>query len=126
MSELCRIVVLVTKDELKQIKQDAGDVPLSRWIKKRIVKAQPGNGASDGTENTDAQDVHGIPESGDAGRRSGAARGTLRGSRGKSKRAYGGSARDVHEDVQVEPAAKRECPHGVKKGWRCSLCGEVV
>ena len=61
-----RITVLLSEEELAQVRKSAGLVPLSAWIRNRIVgKSQPGGLNGSATH----QDLSGVPETNSSGRR---------------------------------------------------------
>src|SRR5262245_33849368 len=114
-----RIVVLLSDAELESWKQTAGEVPLSRWIRRRCNEAA----------NQDVQ----LPQPGKAVKHENHHNQNLR--RAKTVPAHRRSSRVDRGSAPVDSsrlgntdAAKEKgaCPHGIKKGWRCTLCGKVV
>ena len=139
MSDLKRITVLVTPANFARIKKLAGDVPLSKWIQKRIlayeagdvisvgqIVDQPGNGSTDGKDN---QDAFGVRDIRVARQRAGAARGPRTRGSNRHPNARRGATEDLARDAARDSGIAAVQPSDVAvasetpKRKACKVCG---
>jgi hypothetical protein len=101
-----RVTVIFTDEEYGKVKERAGLIPLSRWIKSRVIEES--SGKEEGGASDRVPDVRGDVEV-------------------RAPRRRKPSADELDLPV-VGEGPKRDvegpkCKHGVAKGWRCWQCG---
>jgi hypothetical protein len=108
---MARLALYVTPFEMREIKKQAGDVPISKWCKKRVLESMtmPSSTAIPKDTNvphdTKANPIPDMPS---------------------NAAVHADVGRDAMPAVPAPKPAKsatRTCVHGTAQGYRCWQCG---
>lgn len=98
-----RLVILLSGDELAELKSLAGDVPLAVWVRRRILRGEElatGQASARGTDASGEVISRRLPKAG-----------------------------TPQKSIPAEVPAKRNvktCSHGIERGYRCWQCGGLA